>query len=817
MVHAWTNIGADVDEYPDTSGFFLFTDSEDAPPQLVSIMTDLQDISAGRKINEMLSALAHKFSRELKPSSNSDGVVDGDGDVEMTDIEDDMHDDEDEADFGQESSEDEEEYDDFDDALFGIPSDRPQAPRGPALSAEAARALQQRIKWDLRQAKAAGFKVGILSGMESSASMNLVSISVRASKLGLSEQALQTWDIKVTDYVVLLFRVNGPYRTFEEAIELPAGGGHLQFRIGKCTRYKPELTSALASFSESSRTQSGYGLGDQPGTDGKNPDFAKTIVSNSLNQYMNESFMSLVKLRETRTISWDDANTCILDHMGRIDAAFKPADGAQSSQKHLANNEDGPDSIRPNILNCDHLSEGAGGRRSLPLIAMQFAVRYFARCTKYCLRCHRKVEEGFEALKPYVCSNPLCLFQYMAMGFGPSVEHEILFQPKVVDLLVSFCYSALTPTASGYAVGTTYGDSIKPMFAIREFPVGLQLKVPHTSIVGIAGFIDSSYRKFIVDGALDLDRISVGQWVALRVATQPGTAPLLPPSSPATLFSGVRTPLYHARVLHINFATRELDLLYMGSSGAVNSNAVIVLQSGSAQPVTPTKTPPLDPTSPSGVPDRRASLIHYSADFDSLDEAEKGVAMKDILDTLPRISDIKEFLETNPHRNLRMMDSVSPAAAALLEWIVASNRSCIMQSEEPDPETGVGPSQIIGVDHWTQFRFAQGSPDKELRFNRALQEVVNRKQPQHPTIFAWHGSALSNWHSIVRTGLDYKQTLHGRAFGDGVYFSPDFTTSSGYSGNYAFVSAPFSYLFHEISFGRGLPGRSGSFLGPRKE
>lgn len=79
---------------------------------------------------------------------------------------------------------------------------------------------------------------------------------------------------------------------------------------------------------------------------------------------------------------------------------------------------------------------------SFPLVAIQFCLRYLTRCTEFCLVCHDKIKEEFEALKPYVCDKPLCLFQYMTLGFGPSIEHEILTQPYVVDLLVSFCYAA---------------------------------------------------------------------------------------------------------------------------------------------------------------------------------------------------------------------------------------------------------------------------------------------------------------------------------------------------------------------------------------
>ena len=79
---------------------------------------------------------------------------------------------------------------------------------------------------------------------------------------------------------------------------------------------------------------------------------------------------------------------------------------------------------------------------SYPLMAMQFTLRHLIRCTEFCLVCHTRVDNDFEALKPYVCSNPLCLYQYMTLGFGPSIEYEITSQPLVVDLLINFCYLA---------------------------------------------------------------------------------------------------------------------------------------------------------------------------------------------------------------------------------------------------------------------------------------------------------------------------------------------------------------------------------------
>ena len=45
----------------------------------------------------------------------------------------------------------------------------------------------------------------------------------------------------------------------------------------------------------------------------------------------------------------------------------------------------------------------------------------------------------------------------MSLGFGPSIEHEIIGQPTVVDLLISFCYaSTKTGTLADFPDGMKY-------------------------------------------------------------------------------------------------------------------------------------------------------------------------------------------------------------------------------------------------------------------------------------------------------------------------------------------------------------------------
>lgn len=97
---------------------------------------------------------------------------------------------------------------------------------------------------------------------------------------------------------------------------------------------------------------------------------------------------------------------------------------------------------------------------SFPLVAMQFALRQFCKCAEYCIVCHLKLQAEVVPLKPCVCTNDLCLYQYLALGLGPNIEHKVINNPYVVDLMISFFY---------------IGEIQR---GIREFPRGLALRAP---------------------------------------------------------------------------------------------------------------------------------------------------------------------------------------------------------------------------------------------------------------------------------------------------------------------------------------------------
>ncbi|KAG1726823.1 hypothetical protein EDB19DRAFT_1751380 [Suillus lakei] len=172
---------------------------------------------------------------------------------------------------------------------------------------------------------------------------------------------------------------------------------------------------------------------------------------------------------------------------------------------------------------------------------------------------------------------------------------------------------------------------------------------------------------------------------------------------------------------------------------------------------------------------------HPMRDFDTLTVNEMRTTIMQLINTLPPIQDMKKHLEkkvfagTNKPKLKDMDPSILPAAWSILRWCVASCTAHLQElTEEEDQVQNIG-------SQWRQFRFMVGAPDKEAKFKNALEKETHgdSNAKKYPTLYAFHGSPLKNWHSIIRHGLWYKTVAHGRAYGDGVYFARDGIISMG--------------------------------------
>uniref|UniRef100_A0A8C9WC15 Poly [ADP-ribose] polymerase n=1 Tax=Scleropages formosus TaxID=113540 RepID=A0A8C9WC15_SCLFO len=150
---------------------------------------------------------------------------------------------------------------------------------------------------------------------------------------------------------------------------------------------------------------------------------------------------------------------------------------------------------------------------------------------------------------------------------------------------------------------------------------------------------------------------------------------------------------------------------------------------------------------------------------------------------LDSVMSIREMTQGSYLEIKKQMDKLDPLAHPLLQWIISSNRSHIVK---------LPLSRQLKFMHTShQFLLLSSPPAKEARFRTA--------KKLYGSTFAFHGSHIENWHSILRNGLvnaSYtKLQLHGAAYGKGIYLSPISSISFGYSGRNPHFTRPIQSRF----------------------
>ncbi|KAL5365159.1 hypothetical protein BJX96DRAFT_179587 [Aspergillus floccosus] len=665
--------------YPEGHRFFVFSD-DDIPSSIATALSSYQPLDCSPTIGEFLTSISRSLDQAilgLEESSASADECDADEYIEEDEVWDTEHE------------------------TFPLSKVGPSSP--------------DVLRSDLRAVKAAGYKVGVLGDITGSI---IVCISCRIGKLGISEEALQAWHVEGSEYLTLLLRYPLGYvpmsRIMSRGPQTP--DTLVQMHVGVCKSYKPSLSCALRQFLSTQDLDRMTGSVSNDPHSGPESVYRCLQIAESLNKLLETHFLRLLKFRLEHGFSWAGAETYLHTAQGEYRTSL-----ISTNPEYFA--PDDRSISTPSFLKADHLSNDKDtDALAFPLIAMQFVLRRFVKCTEFCLNCYRKVEFGFEAIKPYVCSNGLCLYQYMHLGMGPSVEWEIISQPYVADLLISFTYCSAKDGS------------------LNEFPCGIGLKVP-TGIMSKAHF-DRDLMEIAAEQPCEL---RVGDWICMMTDSNLSTDQWHCEVQDTTLFPHVKlsTPL------------------------RLNNRSV--------------KTPQLTTG--------KIRYEIYDKDFDSLSATGKCTSIATLLDTLPAVDAMRDYITNGGLNNVNRAlsswhDRVSPAALYVLRWVIASNRSCILYDDNPE-------DKVSGMPGYLQFRFAQGAPDKEARFVQAVNAAASTKDgnSQHPTLFAWHGSRLHNWHNILREGLHFKKVVNGRACGNGVYMSNLFGTSLGYSGYSAGGSA----------------------------
>lgn len=742
-------LAVDVDEYP-TNDYMLFAGEGDVSPAITGALEIITPLIRNKPIREALTEVSIDLHQAVTSGKSSNPIVLPDS----SDIEDEGYDetadDDDDAESWMEAEDDDEMFG------FAAPKKHVSISLGRTKLSTIPAQDRTKIKGDLREAKEAGFKVGVFGDLATS---GIVCVSIRIAKLGISEEVMQAWTLSPQQYFVLLIRFQNGYQDLEAVKEQSTLLGSTEIRLGLCASYKPNTQSAFDAFNELSID----GTRQAQRALTQSTDLQPLFIGRPLNELFAKRFTTVVKFREIFCFGWAGAEQLAHDTQG--------APIPDNVQKYDSFADQNENRALPAVVTTDSMSRHRFTKKcSLPLVAMEYALRHFVRCTDFCLVCHCSSNSTFEALKPYVCSNPLCLFQYMALGFGPSIEWEILSQPYVVDLLISFCY-----------VQANAGR-------LKDFPDGIDLRVPI-----LPQYIHSTTN-------VPAYRISGSD--AYTIPPTGTNSPLPQPAFSVPYNPAKRELLFKSDQLKQGQSLKNGDFIALTSSDHIAG----VIYHRVDNVLLPTVK--LGPAMHVYGADKKSPLVQdkllqdkllgvecylFNHSFDDLSADYKCKVIVGLLDTLPPVKEMLHYLKTHSigqDSSLKQWrERISTAALNVLRWIIASNRSCIMQVDnvvDVDGSLQAVPNEdrVSGMDDYMQFRFAQGAPDKEQRFIDCVKQ--HTADTQFPTIFAWHGSPLHNWHSIIREGLHFKETVHGRAFGHGVYMSSNASTSMGYVGGYGY-------------------------------
>lgn len=419
---------------------------------LVTLLEDLAINAVGKSVLQVIQFISTRLTAKLEAATT--GALETHDSMDEEDNADNS-----ENDSGFDADDFSGSEDDYQMELDPLPPRR----RASSVQINRDREALKRFKRDLRQASSVGFFVSLLGMNMNDQASGIFSLAIRVSKLDIPDEALEAWDLKKSEHIVFLVRIPMGYPSISEFLELPSDQSTVEFRVGKCANPRPSMFSARAAFDnkeyENGRDyeEDAVGLSQESGGD----TFMPLCMSGSLDSLLNREFLGLLLARRRQGISWDQAQT-LKFNLSRGDHRRNSSQGLEDTQEASTQDEESLENV-PDVQLLQHdYAMDEQEHLNIPLVAMQFGLQRLVRCTKYCMVCHQLMHGAFEAVKPYVCDNPLCLYQYLALGLGHSIEHEIINNPYVVDLLISFFYSSVH---TGH---------------IREFPTGLDLKCVYT-------------------------------------------------------------------------------------------------------------------------------------------------------------------------------------------------------------------------------------------------------------------------------------------------------------------------------------------------
>lgn len=166
------------------------------------------------------------------------------------------------------------------------------------------------------------------------------------------------------------------------------------------------------------------------------------------------------------------------------------------------------------------------------------------------------------------------------------------------------------------------------------------------------------------------------------------------------------------------------------------------------------------------------SLAIVSKTFPRLPNDMSASYIRNTIQSIPPLAEIKGKLENGT----ALKDLLSLNIIKVLRYVLAINRSFIKLCK-PEERLKLRTNHKSSIDSYQHFHIKMSNPTKEALFKKEVAKV----DADFKTLFAFHGSNVTNWFSILVNGLNFDKVSNGRVFGNGIYMALDFATALTYA------------------------------------
>lgn len=167
------------------------------------------------------------------------------------------------------------------------------------------RNLKLQLKEDLRQVQKAGFGVGAFGDFKGDAFY--ITMSIRISKLGISDEAMAAWILDKDKYFVVIIHYTNLYKTLEWLLQ-PENRSQIdremEMWVGLSTSYKPSLHECIRVFNKFKDHSSARPVRVKEQSVGALHPF---FMSNAITELLNSRLVSLAKYRLQEDLGWEGA------------------------------------------------------------------------------------------------------------------------------------------------------------------------------------------------------------------------------------------------------------------------------------------------------------------------------------------------------------------------------------------------------------------------------------------------------------------------------------------------------------------------------